>query len=86
MWRVGAYADMKATQGASLKYCQVRVRKCESRSRIRVQFVYDESGRREQGRPRPSRGEVDRVQQQRREALTPCVGHDSSGDGKQRRD
>ena len=37
-----------------------------------------------QGRPRPSRGEVDQVQRQRREALTPCVGYDSSRDGRQR--
>ena len=64
--------------------CQVRVKRRESGSRIRVRFVYDESSRRGQGRPRPSRGEVDWVQRQRREVLTPCVGHNSSGDGRQR--
>ena len=46
MWRVGAYADTKPTQGASLKYCQVWVKGRESGSRIQLQFVYDESGRR----------------------------------------
>ena len=39
-----------------------------------------------QDRPRPNRGGVDQVQQQRREVLTPCMGHNSDGGGIQRRD
>ena len=64
--------------------CQVQVKGRESGSRIRVWFIYDESGRRGRIGLGQAEGESIRFNDRGEEALTLCVGHDSSGDGRQR--